>query len=115
MNSHLLQTPLSLQILTKPQSMTFAVNLDRQLQLRAVEIDDEMMNRLLSHELVTHHFSPLQIVPKQHLCKGAVVSEFPRTLLKIFAVEDFQDNPLTPFSKGESFIATGRQAFPLKL
>ena len=101
MNSHLLQILLSLQILREAEPMTFTVNLDRQLQLRAVEIDDEVMDRLLSHELIAKHFSPLQMVPKQNLCKGAVVSEIPGALLQVSAVEDFQDNPLTPFSKGE--------------
>ena len=81
--------------------MTFAVNLNRQLQLRAVEVDNEVMDRLLSHELIAKHLSPLQMVPKQNLCEGAVVSEIPGALLQVSAVEDFQDNPLAPFSKGE--------------
>jgi hypothetical protein len=92
---------LSQHICAIPKPMTFPINLNHQLQFRTVEIDDEMMNRLLPHELVTEHFSPLQIVPKQNLCKCAVVSEIPRALLQIFAVENFHDNPVTPFVKGE--------------
>ena len=100
-DSHLFQVRLSPPIFGEPKSMTLAVNLNHQLQLRAVEIDDEMMNRFLPHELVAEHFSPLQIVPEQHFCKSAVVSEFPGALLQISAVEDSQDNPLTPFAKRE--------------
>jgi hypothetical protein len=86
--------------------MTFSINLNHQLQSRAVEVDDEMMNGFLPHELITEHFSSLQMVPKQYLCKSAVVSAFPRALLQIFTVEDFQDNPLTPFVKGGMDIQT---------
>ena len=81
--------------------MTLTINFNHQLQLRAVEIDNRVMDRLLSHELIAKHFSPLQVVPKQYLCKGAVVSEVSGALLQIFAVEDSQHNPLAPFIKGE--------------
>src|SRR5262245_59190987 len=82
--------------------MTLTINLNHQPQLRAEEIDDEMMNRLLTHKLVTEHVSSLQMIPKQNLRQGAVVSEFPRALLQIFSVEDPQHNPLTPLSKGNN-------------
>jgi hypothetical protein len=100
MNSHPLDILLSPQIRGVSKPMTLTVNLNHQLQLRAVEIDDEMMNRFLPHEWVVEHFSPLQIVPKQNLCECAVVSEIPGALFQISAVEDLQDNPLTPFAKG---------------
>jgi hypothetical protein len=103
---------LSLHICAIPVPMTPTVNFNHQLQLRAVEVDDEMMHRFLPHELVTEHFSPLQMVPQEHLCKCAVVSKFPGVLLQIFAVEDFQDNPLTPFVKGESPISRGTNNSP---
>jgi hypothetical protein len=104
MNANLLQILLSPSVLAKPEPMTLTINFNHELQFRAVEIDDEMMHRLLPHELIAKHFSPLQMVPKEPLCKCAVVSKFPRVLLQIFAVEDFQDNPLTPFVKGELCI-----------
>jgi hypothetical protein len=46
------------------------------------------------------------MIPEQYLCKGAAVPEFPRTLLQILAIKDSQDNPLTPFSKGEFLAIT---------
>src|SRR4029453_15900877 len=98
-DAKLLQILLLPSVLAKPEPMTLTINFNHELQFRAVEIDDEMMHRLLPHKLIAKHFSPLQMVPKEHLCKCAVVSKFPR--VQIFAVEDFQDNPLTPFVKGE--------------
>ena len=92
---------LSQHICAIPKPMTFPIDFNHQLQFRAVEIDNRVVDRLLSHELIAKHFSPLQVVPKQYFCKGAVVSEVSRALLQIFAIEDFQDNPLTPFVKGE--------------
>jgi hypothetical protein len=67
MKSQLLQVLLSPSVLAEAKSMTFPINLNHQPQLRAVEIDDEMMNRLLPHELVAEHFSSLQMVPQQNL------------------------------------------------
>jgi len=50
--------PLSQHICATPKPMTFPINLNRQFQLRAVEIHNEVMDRFLSHKLIAKHFSP---------------------------------------------------------
>jgi len=67
-------------------SMALAVNLNYQLQLRAIEIHDIFVNGSLSQEGVAQHSASFQLVPEQYFSQGAVSSEFARTLLQFWVV-----------------------------
>ena len=60
--------------------MALTIDLDHQLQLRAIEIHDVFVDGPLSQEGVAQHFASFQLLPEQHFSQGAILSEFSRTL-----------------------------------
>jgi hypothetical protein len=66
--------------------VAIAIYLNHQFQLRAIEIHDVLVNRLLSQEGETKHPAAFELIPEQYFSQGAILSEFPRTLLQFWVV-----------------------------
>jgi len=63
--------------------MTFSVNFNRKPQFGAVEINNVMINRFLSIEVLAEHSFPLELFPEENFRKGAAAAQFSCKLFQV--------------------------------
>ena len=66
-NTEFLQSPLAFPVLVLFEHVAVTINLDCEIEHRAVEIDDVFTNRFLPMEVEAHHLLALQLFPEKHL------------------------------------------------
>ena len=81
-----LQVSLASLITLEFVPVAVTINLNDQLQLRAIEIDDVFVDGPLSQKLIAEHFVVFQLVPQQHFSQGTVLPEFSRTFFQFLVV-----------------------------